>query len=293
MKKDKPSRRKFKPEIPESKIKDPIKKEEPPSPILEPLMEGFEKAIISSHPLISPFKQLADKLNPFLDSDLVNTLVDDSHEPTGRSLLNSDPVKAIIFSKLILELYSFGLKCMMLLMKKLESNEQIKEDYKALLTDRSEINKYLTKLIPKEATKKVLSHQFVRVCKYSPDILFYWVNGIVGTLKKCRDDAKKRSPRADKTYRDQTALEIFCERVVQKLYDSFVKFNQTVGIKPYWENKEKLLKVISPNNIQDKSRNYSDTYTALKTLSLFANCSYDKLYDLYYKSKKAIKKSNK
>lgn len=286
MKKDKPSKKKVNPE---SKIKEPIKKEEPPSPILDALLEVLEEYAISSHPLISPFKHLADKPNPFIGSDLVKTLLDNSQEPYRGSFSYSDLIGARIFSKLIIELYEFALHCKEFLLLQLRDEGQIKEYKDAIYSERDKISKLLTELIPKKA-KKTLAHQFIRVCELSPDILFYWVNGIVGTLKKCREDAKKISPQ---TYSTKKALEIFCERVVPPLYDLFVKYNQSVEIKPYWENKEKLLKIISPDIVQDKNRNYSDTYTAIMTLSLFANCSYDKLYDLYYTYRKKIKKTNK
>ena len=287
MKKDKPSRRKIKPEIPESKITEPLKREEPLDPIVEALMEGWEERLILSSRFISPFKKFADEHNPFLDPDVIEALVKHK-EPTPYSLSpRSDIWRARLFSELVTSIYIFSILCNILL--RTRHDDEISEAKEDIFSEKKKISRLLKLLIPKEA-KKTLAHQFIRVCKDSPGILVYWVNGMVGTLQKCRKDAKKEYPQ---TYSTKKVLEIFCERVVPILYDLFVKYNQSIGIKPFWENKEELLKIISPAIIQDKNRGYSDTYTALGTTSIFANCSYDKLYDLYYLSRKKIKETNK
>jgi hypothetical protein len=266
MQKDKPSKKKVNPENPESEIEEPIKQEDAISSV-EALMKGLEQSAILSSPIINPFKELADNQNPFL---------------------NSDFIRAKIFPELVFRLYRFAIHCKEFLWLKSGDEKELEKVKEAIYGEKDKINKLLTELTPKEA-KQTLAHQFIRFCELHPEFLIGWVNIIVVKLKECRKDAKKRYPN---TYSTQKVLEIFCEREIEPLYDLFCQRTPYVGIKVFWEKKEEMLKLITPTTIIDKHRNYADPYTALKTLSYFAHCSYDGLYDLY-KPRKKIKTQKK
>jgi hypothetical protein len=266
MEKNKPSKKKVNPENPESKVEEPVREGNAISS-LEALIKCLELSDILSSPIINPFKELEDKANPFV---------------------NSDVIRARIFSELVFRLYKFAIHCKEFQLLTWGDEKELEKVKEAIYSEREKISKILTKLIPKKA-QKTLAHQFIRFCKLNPEFLTSWVKFICSKLKKCREDAKKIYPN---TYSTQKVLEIFCEREVPQLYDQFCQYCLCVWIKPFWETKEKLLKLITPTTIVDKNRCYADTYTSLITLSHFAHCDYDRLYKCY-KPRKQIKTQKK
>jgi hypothetical protein len=89
VKKDKPSKKKVNLVNLESKVVEPVRQEDAISSV-EALIKSLEQSDILSSPIITPFKELEDKDNPFI---------------------NSDFVRAKIFSELVFRVYKFAIHC--------------------------------------------------------------------------------------------------------------------------------------------------------------------------------------
>lgn len=165
----------------------------------------------------------------------------------------------------------------------LGSEKLIKENRQILYNQRAEIYKVLTELIPEETQASTPSGQFIRLCKLLPEFLDLWADIIVMKLKSCRDSVDKKWKFKTEGWKKEKAVEIFLKEELDPIYEKFVDLYQKRGIRI--KKKSGLKKIISPADICESS----DQKSALRLLSIMANCSYDGLHDLFYSRSKSAK----
>ncbi len=269
MKKGKPSKKKVNPDNSEPKLEEPVRQGDTISSI-EALITSLEQSDILSSTIITPFKELEYKDNPFV---------------------NSDFRRAKIFSMLVLNIYKFALLCKELISNlKYSDEEQIKRDYELLCSERDRIRELLTKLIAEKA-KKTLAHQFIRFCELHPAILISWVNTIVKRLKIHQALVKKDKhwKWKDKEWQRRKAVENFLATELEALYDNcyllFRTLENYLGIETKPFRKKETLNSISVNTVLQKS--YPET--AVSILSAITGAGYDRLYGLCHPKNKTKK----
>lgn len=198
-----------------------------------------------------------------------------------------DQERRLIFQRLIGTIYLFAGDCAFMMRWELGDKKTIKEQSKRLQAELKEIGNLLRKLIPKEATKKVKSNQFIRFFISHPDVLISWVTDIEQSLERHFDDIKEQKKyKKNKLIREE-AVKRFITTDLGSFYDRMNGFFEvlypSIGIK-FTRTKEQTLKLITPAITKDNNRGDAIPYRALNILSLLTICDYETLRNLYYGS---------
>lgn len=221
------------------------------------LVKYFErKREILSNPVISPFKHLADVVNPFVGTSAVEALIDEKVQELPPHLLAYfDPLRPIVFSRLVDKVYEFALLCVDPEIWKIGTKEEIKEGLKTIKSKIEEINTLLRHLVAKDATKKKVGS--LRVFELFPSYLVAVV---------------------DKSYRP------ILRPYLAPSYKG--KRNKMEDIIEFWEAE---IQKPFPKRIYIDDR--TETTIVLSILAHQSFCPYSQLSGLYYKAKKQINAS--
>lgn len=218
-----------------SRVKQP-KKEINPELLQEKLQEiPIEKGIFTSvKKLRPPIRSYLEYINPYI------------------TLSYTDPIKALIFSYLVIKLREFAISCQNPDLK-IRGNKEIKESYNSLEKDIKEIEYFLKELIPSVAKHRRES-QLLRLCRWDPDIVEFLVSTYVLKLGYYLPASYKGKK----------------ERVREE------------DVKTFWK---KEFKGLYPKTIDYRSK----STIACSCLAAFYGCSGDKLTKIYYAARKATK----
>jgi len=153
-------------------------------------------------------KDFAKLINPFLLRDI------------------KDSSKARIYNELLLLINDYSIDCVDIFKWTYTDKVESKKHRKQLLNKKKKIIQSLDILRPKEAIK-VSAHIYIKVCRFSPNILIEFVNLIWNKLNDIYENLEQNPKYILKSdSRRQKAVELFIENEILDYYKLFSYFNK-------------------------------------------------------------------